>query len=164
MRHRIRGNAPIETCFKLYPWEWLAREPFAVHLPTATTRWLEPPWKMLLSNKALLVVLWELFPDSPYLLPASAEPMSGDHVRKPQLSREGANVRICVNGKTIADTDGPYEGPSVYQAYAPLPRFDGNHPIVGSLMVNGYACGIGIREDASIVTGNRSRFVPHLIQ
>ena len=39
-------------------------------LPIAPTRWLEPPWKMVLSNKAILVVLWELFPESPYLLRA----------------------------------------------------------------------------------------------
>jgi glutathionylspermidine synthase len=29
-------------------------------------------------------------------------------------------------------------------------------------MVNGYACGIGIREDKTAITGNMSRFVPHV--
>jgi glutathionylspermidine synthase len=29
-------------------------------------------------------------------------------------------------------------------------------------MVNGYACGVGIREDDSPVTRNTSRFVPHV--
>ena len=32
---------------------------------------VEPPWKMLLSNKAILPVLWEMFPDHPNLLPAA---------------------------------------------------------------------------------------------
>jgi glutathionylspermidine synthase len=30
-------------------------------------------------------------------------------------------------------------------------------------MVNGYACGVGIREDVSPVTQNTSRFVPHVM-
>ncbi len=34
--------------------------------------------------------------------------------------------------------------------------------VIGSWLVNGYACGIGIREDTSPITGNTSRFVPHL--
>ena len=157
------ANEPIDVCFKLYPWEWMVREEFAPHLPHAPTRWLEPAWKLLLSNKALLVVLWDLFPDSPYLLPADYASLAGDHVRKPALSREGANVTITVGGRTIADTDGDYGGPYVYQAYAPLPNFDGQHPVIGSWLVNGHACGIGIREDAGLVTGNTSRFVPHAI-
>jgi glutathionylspermidine synthase len=33
---------------------------------------------------------------------------------------------------------------------------------VGSWLVNGYACGIGIREDTSPITGNTSRFIPHV--
>jgi glutathionylspermidine synthase len=49
----------------------------------------------------------------------------------------------------------------VYQELKPLRRFDGNYAVIGSWMVNGYACGIGIREDRGPVTGNTSRFVPH---
>jgi glutathionylspermidine synthase len=37
-------------------------------------------------------------------------------------------------------------------------------PVIGSWMVNGYACGIGIREDSGPITGNMSRFVPHVIE
>jgi hypothetical protein len=34
------------------------------------TNWLEPPWKPLLSNKALLAIRWELFEGHELLLPA----------------------------------------------------------------------------------------------
>ncbi|HEY0008123.1 MAG TPA: glutathionylspermidine synthase family protein [Tepidisphaeraceae bacterium] len=155
---------PIHTCFKLYPWEWMTRESFGLNLLTADTRWFEPPWKMLLSNKSLLVVLWELFPHSPFLLPADYEPLEENYVQKPVHSREGANVEIVVDGETLQRTEGPYTGPVVYQGYAPLPEFDGQHAVLGSWMVDGYACGMGIREDASLVTGNTSRFVPHVIE
>ena len=157
---------PIELMFKLYPWEWLIREPFARNLPWAPTRWLEPPWKMILSNKAILPVLWKLFPGSPYLLRAEFAPFGDTYVVKPSLSREGANLAIVENGELIAETDGPYGAgsPKVYQEYAPLPDFEGRHAVVGSWMVNGSACGIGVREDDGPITRDTSRFVPHLFR
>jgi glutathionylspermidine synthase len=140
-------------------------EEFGPNLPLARTRWLEAPWKMLLSNKAILPVLWQLFPGSPYLLSAEYKPFGETYVRKPFFGREGANVTVVQNGKMVLETPGPYDqGPFVYQEYCPLPQFDGNYPVLGSWMVNGYACGLGIREDAQVVTQNTSRFVPHMIQ
>jgi glutathionylspermidine synthase len=155
-------NRPIHNAFKLYPWEWMIRERFAPFLPQTLVHWLEAPWKMILSNKAILPILYELYPDSPHILPASFEPIDGPHVRKPILSREGANVAMVIGGKTVIETPGPYGGPYVYQQLQPLPDFQGNLPVVGSWLVNGYACGVGIREDTSPITGNTSRFVPHL--
>ncbi len=157
-----RGGRDIRRCFKLYPWEWLVRDQFGRNVLAAPTKWLEPPWKMILSSKSVLPLLHQMYPDSPFLLPAwFDEPASGDHVRKPVHAREGANVRVVQNGQVIADTDGPYEGPFVYQQLAPLRAFDGRYPIVGSWVVNGWACGVGIREDGQLVTQNTSRFVPH---
>ena len=76
-------------------------------------------------------------------------------------------MRIVKSGAVLADTEGPYTGAagagSIYQQFYPLPDFNGRRPVIGSWMVNGYACGIGIREDDSLVTGNLSRFVPHII-
>ena len=39
------------TYSKLYPWEWMFREQFGASLAGASTRWIEPPWKAILSNK-----------------------------------------------------------------------------------------------------------------
>lgn len=158
------AQRPIVNCFKLYPWEWMLREQFGPQVLHDNTRWLEPPWKMILSNKAILPVLSELFPGSPYLLKGSYEPMTGSYVRKPMLSREGANIQRVINDQVEQETDGPYPGPYIYQQLHPIRAFDGNYPVIGSWMVNGYACGIGIREDTSPVTQNTSRFVPHLFR
>jgi glutathionylspermidine synthase len=107
-----------------------------------------------------------LYPASPYLLETSLEPPAGgDYVKKPILGREGANIQIFEHGKLFLETPGPYDGPAVYQAIRPLPRFDGKYfPVVGSWIVNGWACGIGIREDENLITGNLSRFVPHVFE
>jgi glutathionylspermidine synthase len=65
----------IRTLYHLYPWEWLVHEPFGRNLPVAATRttWIEPIWKMIWSNKAMLPILWDLYPRHPNLLWASAE-------------------------------------------------------------------------------------------
>jgi glutathionylspermidine synthase len=159
-----RAERPIRHIFKLYPWEWMVHEKFSPHLLETGTRWLEAPWKMLLSNKAILPVLYELYPQSPYLLPAAWQPIGSSCVSKPILGREGANIQIVQNGEVVQETDGMYAAsPRVYQELCPLPNFDGHYPVLGSWMVNGYACGIGIREDNQPITQNTSRFVPHLI-
>jgi glutathionylspermidine synthase len=64
------GDRAIELVFKLYPWEWMFHDAFGERLIKAPTRWIEPPWKAILSNKGILPLLWEMFPDHPNLLPA----------------------------------------------------------------------------------------------
>jgi glutathionylspermidine synthase len=156
-------NEEIRVLCKLYPWEWLDTETFGPYLLGSSLRVIEPSWKMLLSNKGVLPILWELFPDHPNLLPAYFEPgrIVGDYVQKPLLSREGANVTIHQGGTTIA-AGGEYgqEG-YVYQAYAPIPRFGDDYATIGAWIVGDEPAGIGIREDTSPITRNTSRFVPH---
>lgn len=154
----------IERAFKLYPWEWLWHEEFSAHLAGDRLQFIEPAWKMLLSNKGLLPVLWELFPGHPNLLPAydAAEPLGGRYIRKPKLSREGSNVSWVEGGVVVEENGGAYgqEG-FVFQAAADLPDFAGNHPVFGVWVVDHEAAGLGIREDTRRITGNLSRFVPH---
>jgi glutathionylspermidine synthase len=155
----------IERLFKLYPWEWLIRDEFSSHIDQQKMGVLEPAWKMVLSNKAILAVLWEMFPDCPYLLPVSFDraDIAGPAVRKPLLGREGANVALL--GETDeAETPGPYtDSGFIYQARASLADAGpGGHAVLGLWMVEDKACGLGVREDKSLITTDSSRFVPHL--
>lgn len=157
---------PIHSCFKLYPWEWMLRDEFARCLSEVKdgVNWIEPIWKMVLSNKGILPILWELYPNHENLLKSyfgSAREMS-TYARKPLLSREGANVSLTTADGEIV-TPGAYaEEGYVYQELAPIPAFDGMHPVIGSWVVDGESAGIGIRESDTLVTTNLSRFVPHL--
>jgi len=167
---RFRGPdaRPLEAVFKLYPWEWMVREEFGAHLGKARTIWIEPAWKMLLSNKGILPVLWELYPGHPHLLEAyfdSPGEMT-QWVRKPLLGREGANITLHGAGRDI-ETAGDYgEEGYVYQELAPLRQFQGRFPVIGSWVIGesegAAAGGIGIREAESPIITNTSRFVPHL--
>lgn len=158
---------PLELCFKLYPWEWMWHEEFGNHLAAEAVLFIEPAWKMLLSNKGLLPILWELFPNHPNLLPSytNETQLAGRYVRKPILSREGSNVTWVENGTIIEETGGDYgqEG-FIYQSPAGLPEFDGQHPVMGVWVVDHEAAGLGIREDTRKITGNLSRFVPHFFR
>ena len=156
-------GTPIRALFKLYPWEWMMGEAFGANVPRARLTVIEPAWKLLLSCKAILAVLWELYPDHPNLLPAyfDAAKLGERYVRKPFYSREGANVEIH-GPRGVYAQPGSYGAEGyVYQAYASLPEFDGNYPVVGSWIVGDVPAGMGIREDVTPVTRNTSRFVPH---
>jgi glutathionylspermidine synthase len=164
------AKRPLTLAFKLYPWEWMFREKFGLSLPGAPTRWIEPPWKAILSNKGALPLLWSMYPNHPNLLPAyfeddpGAAKLGNSYVRKPLYSREGANISLVVNGAQIDADPGPYgEEGYIRQALALLPQFAGNYAVVGSWIVNGNACGLCVREDLSPITKNTSRFLPHVI-
>jgi len=163
----------IFSIFKLYPWEMMLAEEFGpAALDTYTAmRWMEPIWKMLLSNKGLLPILWQLFPGHELLLESHFEchtPALREYVRKPLHSREGANITIVRDGANIASTHGPYDGPAILQAIAPVAAFPDNlkpgasrHPVLGLWMIDQQCCGLGIRESSGLITDNLSSFVPH---
>jgi glutathionylspermidine synthase len=105
-----------------------------------------------------------MFPGHPNLLEAHLDGPCGmtEYVRKPLLSREGANVTIHQRGGEFA-TAGTYGAEGfVWQALAPQAVFDGNRPVLGSWVITDRGpAGIGIRESTGLVTDNLSRFVPH---
>src|SRR5258708_2615603 len=160
----------IGLAFKLYPWEWMFQDAFGAQLIKAPTRWIEPPWKAILSNKGILPLLWEMFPGHPNLLPAffeddpNAARLGGSFVRKPIYSREGANIALISEGVTVLEHKGPYGGEGfIRQALASVPNFAGQYPVLGSWLIDHAPCGLSIREDEKPITGNTSRFLPHAI-
>ncbi|MBT0567340.1 glutathionylspermidine synthase family protein [Williamsia sp. CHRR-6] len=183
----------IDVIFKLYPWEFMVEERFgpAAFADMATvgrrspdgtytggTVWIEPPYKMLWSNKGLLAVLWARFADDPrskFLIPSyfesDAPPMSTGYARKPLLSREGANLSLVdADGKLVVPViDREYGGEGfIIQNLALPPEFrtaasEPVHPVLGLWMVDGEPAGMGIRESTSPVTDDFANFVPHSI-
>jgi glutathionylspermidine synthase len=162
----------ITTLVKLYPWEWIMAEEFGSHVPASGVRFIEPPWKAILSNKGLMPLLWGMFEGHPNLLPAYFEDdpaatefvATGNYVRKPVWSRQGANIEIIQGGKTLSHTEGPYGNDAhILQGFQPLPEFEGGYPLIGIWLVASKATGLCIREDKTLVTGKDALFVPHVI-
>lgn len=157
----------INACFKLYPYEWMVDEEFGQKMLETHTLWIEPYWKMLLSNKAILPILWKLFPGNKHLLQASfdANDFKGNYVTKPVFSREGANVTIYDENNRVLDfTDGKYSDcPLVYQEKFEFHVVDSKYPVIGSWIIDGEPAGMCVRESDTMITNNLSRFIPHII-
>jgi len=88
-----------------YPKEWMINEvehDILLKHDIKEIKSIEPWWKIILGNKALLPMLWSLYPDHPNLLPAYYDnPTAVDDFRKldknrwvskPLFGREGLGV------------------------------------------------------------------------
>ena len=165
------SDNPYEYWFKLYPWEDIATdEPeLAVLLGNIMQNQkaiiLNPAYTLLFQSKGMMKILCDLFPDSPYLLRTSFEPLEGTkQVEKRMFGREGANTKIIgSDGSVLHSTEGPYGNyRPVYQAYAEFPQDrDGNRYQAGVFFAY-EACGLGFRRGGEILD-NMSKFVGHVL-
>ena len=155
----------INYLFKLYPYEWMFEEEFGIYLNCENITLFEPLWKAIMSNKYILNIIAELFPDSPYVLKCGEEVhQSGSYCKKPIFSREGSNVSLVKNSNIIEESEGEYgqEG-YIYQELIEADSYEGMYPVIGSWIIGGEACGIGIRETSSRITHDMATFAPHII-
>lgn len=157
------GGERIETCFKMYPWEFLYNENLDACL--SECNWIEPMWKMIMCNKNILPIIYRLFPNSPYILKASTSPVGmSNYAKKSCLGREGENVTLVKDGKILEENGGDYnESGYIYQELVDTTTFNGRTPVLGIWIVGGDCCGMGIRECETKITNNTSEFIPHII-
>jgi len=160
-----------EYFFKLYPWEDIAiDEP---ELATTLTNIIQnqkaiilnPAYTLIFQSKGIMKILYDLFPESPYLLKTSFEPLEGiKQVQKPLFGREGANVAIIeVDGTVSSQTDGSYDNfAKIYQEYVDFAKDETNNKYQAGVFFAYEACGIGFRKGGEILD-NMSKFVGHVI-
>jgi glutathionylspermidine synthase len=167
-----RHENPYEYWFKLYPWEEIAIE--ESELATQLTAImhnqkaiiLNPAYTLLFQSKGMMKVLCDLFPDSPYLLKTSFEPLRGlKQVEKRMFGREGANVRIIdASGATVEANEGPYGNfKPIYQEYVEFPRDTQGNRYQAGVFFAYEACGLGFRRGGAIMN-NMSKFVGHILR
>ncbi|MCF6173984.1 MAG: glutathionylspermidine synthase family protein, partial [Campylobacteraceae bacterium] len=164
------GNK-YEYWFKLYPWEDIDHnEP---ELATTLTNIMQKQeaiilnqaYTLLFQSKGMLKILYDLFPDSPYLLNTSFEPLEGiKYVEKTVFGREGANTKIIdSNGDILEKIDGPYDNyKKVYQEYVEFPKDSKGNKYQAGVFFAYEACGLSFRKGSEIMD-NMSKFVGHTI-
>ena len=162
---------PYEYWFKLYPWEDIAvDEP---ELATTLTHIMQnqkaiilnPAYTLLFQSKGMMKILCDLFPDSPYLLKTSFEPLQGiKQVEKSVFGREGANTAIVdENNQLVEKTDGPYDNyKKIYQEYVEFPKDVHGKKYQAGVFFAYEACGLSFRKGGEIMD-NMSKFVGHVI-
>lgn len=166
-----RDNQRADFWFKLFPWEDIAeQEPQLTETlhsisDLGTTRFINPAYTLLFQSKGMLAVLYELFPDNPYLLETRFQPLAGKaQVDKKLFGREGENTRITgADGRLIDEKGGQYgHHPSVFQEYAELPRDAAGNRYQAGVFYVYEACGLGFRRGGEILD-NMSKFVGHIV-
>lgn len=157
--------------FKLYPWEEIATEELELTrilegiAEHGATRFINPAYTLLFQSKALMKVLCDLFPDSPYLLKTDFTALPAtSQVRKKVFGREGANMAIFDGqGRVTEQTDGPYQqNKDVYQEFVAYPTDDQGRRYQAGVFYAWEACGLGFRRGGAILD-NTSKFVGHII-
>mmetsp|Transcript_8952 Transcript_8952/g.31673 ORF Transcript_8952/g.31673 Transcript_8952/m.31673 type:complete len:487 (-) Transcript_8952:313-1773(-) len=130
-----------------------------VLLADGVTVW-EPLWTVITSCKAILPVLWQMFPGHPHLLQAEFELSTAlrnhpaGYVTKPIGGRCGKNVTMVKDGAVVASLGGGFDAkPLVYQELRPLPRMDGFSVLMCPWLVRGKCAGLVLRVDKKLITG-----------
>ncbi|MBU0656682.1 MAG: glutathionylspermidine synthase family protein [Gammaproteobacteria bacterium] len=166
---------PAETrfdyWFKLYPWEDIALQTDGINgiLDDITRNTdsviLNPAYTLLFQSKGIMKVLYDLFPDSPYLLETRYEPLRGKkQVGKKMFGREGANTAIYdATGKILREIPGEYDRyRTIYQEFAAYPQDTQGRSYQAGVFFAWEACGLGFRRGGEILD-NLSKFVGHRV-
>jgi hypothetical protein len=135
----------------------------------APTRWIEPPWKAILSNKGILPLLWEMFPEHPNLLPAyfeddpkrasSAHPSCASRSIRARAPMSRWSAPAHAGGTARPLWRGRLHPAGACAAAEFLRAISGARQLAG----RSHAVRLSIREDENPITGNTSRFLPHAI-
>lgn len=179
-------NIPIKRVWKTWAWETALdqiRDEIEDHQPAKTAADAgspprlvdvllrrgvmvhEPLWTLIPSNKAILPVIWSLFPDHPYLLESQFELtenlLRGGYVEKPIVGRSGENIVISDTDDIIGRTEGRFgDRQRIYQNLFRLPQVGDMNVQVCSFAVAGSFAGACVRVDPSLVIRGASDVMP----
>ncbi|BAF71572.1 glutathionylspermidine synthase family protein [Sulfurovum sp. NBC37-1] len=160
-----------ELWFKLIPWEDIALEEsdLAMLLTNIIKKQkaiiFNPAYTLMFQSKGMLKILWDLYPNHPFLLETSFDPLHGKkQVKKPFFGREGGNVSILdANAQPVESVEGDYGNHKmVYQAYTELPADTQGSSYQAGVFYAYEACGLGFRKGGKILD-NMSKFVGHIV-
>ena len=161
--------------YKLVPWEFIMfEEPNLMDILTDLSInhglvVLNPAYSIALQSKHMLSLLYQLFPQSKYLLPSydSKENLQGKNfVEKSNFGRMGENVKIIDSkGAVLAETEGEFgDFTKVYQEYAKMyADEDGDIYQAQMYVASGTPCCLSFRSRDGHIIDDDSDFVTHVI-
>lgn len=129
----------------------------------------EPLWTVIPGNKAILPVLWQLFPNHRYLLDTDFEVnellAKTGYAVKPIAGRCGSNIDLISHHDELLDkTSGKFVArKNIYQQLWCLPKVDGKYIQVCTFTVGGSYGGTCLRGDDSLVIKKESDIEPLIV-
>jgi len=128
---------------------------------------IEPLWKVITSNKGLLTILSQMYPNHTNLLNSqwnlTDQFKQTSFVKKPIVGQGGQNVTLYnpQDDSVIDETMGNFGNRhSIYQDFVSLKNNDGYYSIINSWIIRGYYAGFCVREDQSLIINNNSQIIP----
>lgn len=132
-------------------------------------RVFEPLWTMIPGNKAILPVLWSLFPHHRYLLDTdfvvNEELAQTGYAVKPISGRCGNNIDLINRHEEVLDqTHGQFvDRKNIYQQLWCLPKVDGKYLQVCTFTIGGSYAGAYLRGDDTLVIKKESDIEPLIV-
>lgn len=126
----------------------------------------EPLWTVIPSNKAILPVLWSLFPHHRYLLDAdfelNRELEETGYAVKPIAGRCGSNIGLIDHREQILDeTSGRFDTQkNIYQQLWCLPKVGERYVQLCAFTVGGHYGGVCVRSEKGLVIKKESDIDP----
>lgn len=126
----------------------------------------EPLWTVIPSNKAILPVLWSLFPHHRYLLESTfelnASLIEKGYAIKPIAGRRGDNIELISHDEqTLGKTNGKFgRQENIYQQLWCLPKVANKYVQLCTFTVGGHYGGVCLRSDQSLVIKGESDMEP----
>ena len=166
-------NEAYEYWFKLLPWEDIAIEEgelatlLSEIIANKKAIILNPAYTLLFQSKAIMKILWDLYPNHPLLLETAFEPLTGRaYVEKKAFGREGENVTIYnADGSILDQKEGDYEQyTSIYQEMAPLNRDAKGDYYQAGVFFAYEGCGLGFRTANRAILEDSASFAGHMIE
>ena len=130
----------------------------------------EPLWTVVPGNKAILPVLWQLFPNHRYLLDTdfvvNEELAKTGYAVKPISGRCGSNIDLVSHDDELLDqSSGKFvDRKNIYQQLWCLPNVDDKYIQVCTFTVGGNYGGTCLRGDDSLVIKKESDIEPLIVE
>ncbi|EAR87554.1 glutathionylspermidine synthase (macronuclear) [Tetrahymena thermophila SB210] len=162
--------------WRQYPFEWLASEttrsyftdPKFYNINSQTM--IEPPWKIVMSNKAISALLYQMFPSNPHLIKSSLEPLGENELQlsKQKYAREGEYINYSDNYEYfkyfLIDSYIKYVHKPIFQKFIQSDLHKNRYITISCWVVQGKPCSVMLREDLNPIIGTGSSVVPYFIQ
>ncbi len=163
----------FDTVVKMVPWDWLFKEDAdftkliaEAMLAQPHTVVCNPAYAAAYQSKALMRYMWQLFPQSPYLLfthDAKPENPHIPYVRKPIYGREGRNIYMFMGSQSL-ETQGAYEDDElIYQELAHMVRHENYYYQAGVYVSMEEPCGLSFRRSKTPIIVRDDEICGHII-
>ncbi len=160
--------------FKLVPWEFIAyEEPGLMDILTQIVTKdlaviLNPAYTMIFQSKAIMKILWDLYPNHHLLLKTTFSPNDfkyEPYVQKVIFGREGENIKVFgADAQQLEANDGDFGNyPSVYQSFIELPADADGDIYQAGIYFTTKAASLSFRRRDGLIIDEDSEFIGHYV-